>query len=52
MISALTQAAYNSTHAKGRKTVPIEYSTTFTLQCGTMSTRQKVDVLITDEVEQ
>ena len=52
MISALTEPAHNNTHAKGRKTLPIEYSTTFTLQCGTMSTRQKVDVLITDEVEQ
>jgi hypothetical protein len=52
MIAALTEPAHNNTHAKGRKTLPIEYSTTFTLQCGTMSTRQKVDVLITDEVEQ
>jgi hypothetical protein len=52
MISALTEPAYNNVRAKGRKTLPIEYSTRFTLQCGTMSTRQKVDVLITGEIEQ
>ena len=52
MIAALTQAAYNTTHAKGKKTVPIEYSTTFNLRCGDLSQSQQVNVLVTDELEQ
>ena len=52
MVAALTQAAYNTTHAKGKKTVPIEYSTTFNLRCGNLSQSQQVNVLVTDELEQ
>ena len=52
MIAALTQSAYSTTHAKGKKTVPVEYSTTFNLRCGNLSQSQQVNVLVTDELEQ